>query len=85
MANEAKWQAKVADMEAKVAQAEQESKDANDKLDKKGTQKVKVIREKAIIVKQYIDREVTRYDDSCKIPAPVVKALNAAAKNEELK
>lgn len=83
--NEAKWQAKVAEMEAKVAKAEQESKDANDQLNKKGAQKVKVIHEKAIVVRQYIDREVTKYDDSCKIPAPVVKALNAAAKNEELK
>jgi uncharacterized membrane protein len=85
IANEAKWQAKVAEMEAKVAKAEQESKDANDQLNKKGAQKVKVIHEKAIVVRQYIDREVTKYDDSCKIPAPVVKALNAAAKNEELK
>ena len=85
IANEAKWQARVAEMEAKVAQAEQESKDANAKLEKKSTQKVKVIREKGMIVKQYIDREVTKYDDSCKIPEPVVKAHNAAAKNEELK
>lgn len=85
IANEAKWQAKVAEMEAKVAQAEQESKDANTKLEKKSTQKVKVIREKGMIVKQYITREVTKYDDSCKIPEPVVKAHNAAAKNEELK
>jgi len=85
IANEAKWQARVAEMEAKVAQAEQESKAANDKLDKKSKEKVKVIREKGIVIKQYIDREVTKYDDSCKIPAPVVKALNSAAKNEELK
>ena len=85
IANEAKWQARVAEMEAKVAQAEQESKDANDKLDKKSKEKVKVIREKGLVIKQYVDREVTKYDDSCKIPAPVVKALNSAAKNEELK
>lgn len=85
IANEAKWQARVAEMEAKVAKAEAESKDANEKLDKKGTQKVKVIREKGLIVKQYITREVTKYDDACKIPEPVVKAHNAAAKNEEVK
>jgi uncharacterized membrane protein len=85
IANEAKWQAKVAEMEAKVAKAEQESKDANTQLEKKGKEKVKVIREKGLVIKQYVDREVTKYDDSCKIPAPVVKALNSAAKNEELK
>lgn len=85
IANEAKWQARVTEMEAKVAKAEAESKEANDKLDKRGADKVKVIREKGIVVKQYIDREVVKYDDSCKIPDVVVKVHNAAAKNEEIK
>lgn len=85
ISNEAKWQARVAEMEAKVAQAEAESKEANAKLDKKGTTKVKVIREKGIVIRQYIDREVTKYDETCKIPKEVVKAHNAAATNEELK
>ena len=83
--NEAKWQARVAEMEAKVAKAEQEAKDANEKLDKKSQQKVKVIREKGIVIRQYIDREVTKYDETCKIPKEVVKAHNAAAKNEAVK
>lgn len=85
IANEAKWQARVAEMEAKVAKAEQESKDANEALAKKSQEKVKVIREKGLVIRQYVDREVTKYDDSCKIPTPVIKAHNAAAKNEELK
>ena len=84
-AAEAQWRARVAEVEAKVAIAEQEAKDANTKLDKKKKEKVKVIREKAIVVKQYIDREVTKYDATCPIPAPVVKAHNAAAKNEAIK
>lgn len=83
--NEAKWQAKVAEMEAKVAKAEADSKEANVVIDKKSETKVKVIREKGIVVKQYIDREVVKYDATCKIPNEVVKAHNAAAKNEELK
>jgi len=85
ISNEAKWQARVAEMEAKVAKAEQEAKDANEKLDKKSQQKVKVIREKGIVIRQYIDREVTKYDETCKIPKEVVKAHNAAAKNEAVK
>jgi hypothetical protein len=83
--NEAKWQARVTELEAKVAQAEAEGKAANAKLDKKSAEKVRVIQGKQIIVKQYIDREVTKYDDACKIPPAVVRAHNAAAKNEELK
>ena len=82
---EMQWRERVREMEAKVASAEQESKDANAKLDTKKEAKVKVIREKGIVVKQYIDREVTKYDNTCKIPEPVIKAHNAAAKNEDLK
>lgn len=84
-AAEKQWRERVAEVEAKVAAAEAEAKDANDKLDKAKTQKVKVIREKAVVVKQYVDREVTKYDASCPIPAPVVRAHNAAAKNEAIK
>lgn len=82
---EADWRAKVADAEAKVAKAEQEAKDANVALEKKSREKVKVIQGKELIVKQYIEKEVTKYDNTCPVPAPVVKALNAAAKQEEVK
>lgn len=82
---EMQWRERVAEMESRVAQAEQESKDANTKLDKKSKDKIKVIQGKQVIVKQYIAREVTKYDATCPIPAPVVKAHNAAAKNEAIK
>ena len=82
---EAEWRARVAEVEAKVAQAEAESKQANDKLAKKGADRVRVIKERGLVVKQYIDREVVKYDETCKIPDAVVKAHNAAAKNEEIK
>jgi len=82
---EKQWRERVAEMEAKVAQAEAASKDANDKLDKKSKEKIKVIQGKQIVVKQYIDREVTKYDATCPIPAPVVRAHNAAARNEAIK
>ena len=79
------WRERVREMEAKVAAAEAQSQAANEKLATKGKEKIKVIREKGVVVKQYIDREVTKYDASCVIPPAVVKAHNAAAKNEELK
>lgn len=82
---EMQWRERVREVEAKVAKAEAEAKAANDKLDKKSTEKVRVIKEKAVVVKQYIDREITKYDSSCKIPNEAVKVHNAAAKNEELK
>lgn len=83
--SEMAWRERVREMEAKVAQAQAESQAANDKLNTAGKEKVKVIREKGVIIKQYIDREVTRYDNQCVIPREVVRAHNAAAENKELK
>lgn len=82
---EMQWRERVREVESKVAQAEQEAKDANLKLDNANKEKVKEIQVKQVIVKQYIDREVTKYDSTCVIPAPVVKALNAAATQETIK
>ena len=82
---EMSWRDKVAEVEVKVAKAEAASKQANSKLESKANNRVQVIREQGLIVKQYIDREVVKYDDSCKIPDVVVRAHNAAAKNEEIK
>lgn len=83
--SEMAWRERVREMEARVAKAEEESHDANEKLDKLGEQKIKVIQGKQIVVKQYIDREITKYDATCPIPREVVKAHNAAAKNEGIK
>lgn len=84
-AAEMQWRERVREMEARVAQAEQQSKEANAALDQKGQEKTKIIREKGQIIKQYVDREVTRYDNQCVIPEPVVRAHNAAARNEAVK
>ena len=73
------WLDRVHEMEAKVAKAEQESKEANTKIDNK-TQEVKTkIVEKQVLIKQYVDREVTKYDNQCIIPKEFIKALNDAA------
>jgi DNA-binding protein YbaB len=82
---EAEWRARVAEAEAKVAAAEEASKKVNGKLDKQAKDRVRVIYQRGTIVRQYIDREVVKYDDACKIPDVVVRAHNAAAKNEEIK
>lgn len=82
---EMQWRERVREVEAKVAVAEQQSKEANEALDKKSKEKVKIIKEKGVVVKQYIDREVVKYDATCTIPKEVVKAHNAAATNGDLK
>jgi preprotein translocase subunit SecF len=82
---EMQWRERVAEVEAKLAQAEKQSQEANVKLETKGKEKIRVIKEKGQVIKQYIDREVTKYDSTCNIPDEVVKAHNAAAKNEAIK
>jgi len=84
-AAEMQWRERVREMEARVALAEQQSQAANEQLAAKGKEKIKIIREKGVIIKQYVDREVAKYDNSCVIPGAVVKAHNAAAENKELK
>jgi hypothetical protein len=79
------WRNRVAEVEARVAKAEVASKTANDKIEAKAQERVRMIYKNATIVKQYIDREVVKYDDSCKIPDVVVNAHNAAARNEAIK
>jgi hypothetical protein len=77
------WLERVKELEAKVAQAEQQSKDANQKIDENTkTQKVK-IQEKQVVVKQYIDREVVKYDNQCVIPKEFVEAHNRSAENDK--
>lgn len=76
---EMQWRARVAEVEEKVAKAEQQAEDANKALAKKSKEKVKVIEGKHIIVKQYIDREVAKYNDQCVIPKEFVNAHNQSA------
>lgn len=79
------WRERVEEMEAQVAAAQAESKSATDKIETQGKEKIKIIREKGMIIKQYVDREVTKYDNTCVIPSAVVNAHNAAARNETIK
>ena len=73
------WEERVREMEAKVAKAEVESKEANVKIDEKVQQQKTKIVEKQVVVKQYIDREVTKYDNTCVVPKEFIEVHNKAA------
>ena len=67
------------EMEAKVAKAEEEAKAANEKINEKvDSAKTKIV-EKQVILKQYVDREVVKYNNQCVIPEPFIRAHNDAA------
>ena len=76
--NEA-WEARVKEMEAKVAKAEEQSKEANTVIESKVEKAKEKIVQKQVVVKQYIDREVVKYDNSCVIPKEFVEVHNKAA------
>jgi len=79
------WRARVEEMEAKVAAAEEQSKKENTKLTTKVVTKTQVIRTRGDDIVKYVDREIVKYDTKfaaggeCEIPKEFIKAHNDAA------
>lgn len=74
------WEARVKEMETKVAIAEEQSKEANAQIDEMVQAETEKIREKQVVVREYITREVTKYDKTCVIPNEFITVINEAAK-----
>ena len=85
ISNEEAWQTKVKEMEAKVAAAEIESQKENVKVVEKIVKKTEYITRRGQDIIQYVDREVTKYDErfrpggQCELPKEFIKAINNAA------
>jgi hypothetical protein len=79
VAVETEWRERVAVVEAKLAMAEKVSAEANTQIESKTQKKTTQIRERTTYIRQYVDREVVRYDTGCTIPQPFVQAHNRAA------
>jgi len=85
ISNEEAWQAKVKEMEAKVAAAEIQSQKENVKMIEKVVKKTEYITRKGQDIIRYVDKEVVKYDTKfapggvCEIPKEFIKALNDAA------
>lgn len=77
------WLAKVRELEAKLVQAEAKSAVETVRIETKVEKQKQKIVEKQVVVKQYIDREVVKYDNQCVIPKEFVEAHNQAAENDK--
>ena len=77
---EMKWRARVADMEAKVAKAEAESKTANENIKTVYVDKVRVVKETQVVIQEKIKTVEVKIDSQCKITSDTVDILNDAAK-----
>jgi hypothetical protein len=79
LAVETEWRERVAAVEARLAAAEKASTEATKGIDLKSQKKTTEIRQRTTYIKQYVDREVVKYNAGCAIPEPFVQAHNRAA------
>jgi hypothetical protein len=73
------WEARVKEMQSKVALAEEQSKEANAQIDEKVAEATAKIQEKQVVITKYINKEIVKYDSSCVIPKEFVEVINKAA------
>ena len=82
---EQEWRRKVAEMQAKVAIAEQQSAKENVRIVEKIVKQTEYIKTRGEDIVKYVDREVVKYDTKfapggqCEIPKEFIKAINDAA------
>lgn len=75
------YQARIKEMQDKIAVAERKSKTANSQLIAKNAQKNKVIRDVQLVYKDRIKEITTQIDAECKLDPSVTKLLNDASSN----
>ena len=82
IAEKAKWELRVKEMEAKVAEAQAKGAVVNTEIVTKVVKEKEYIKVKGDKVVEYIDREVKVFDNNCTVPDVAIKAHNMSAKNE---
>ena len=78
---ESEWRARVAQLEAKIKVAEQQSKDANDKLKNQVVSKVKIIKINSANNKESITQNKEVIDAECSLNDKAIVIYNNAVKN----
>ncbi len=76
------WRERVKELEAKVAKAEEESKQANSKIQEKIVTKVKEIKVFQDRIKEVIVEKEKIIDAQCKVPQEALDILNSSAQNK---
>ena len=76
---EMSWRERVAELEAKIAISEQQSKEVNEKIVTVYKDKVKVVKEVQVVVQEKIKTVEVKIDSQCKITDDTADILNQAA------
>jgi hypothetical protein len=88
ISNQAEWEAKVKDLQIKIAEAETKSAETNTKIITKTVKQLELVRTRGDDIIKYVDREVAvdkeviKFVENCPIPQIIVNAHNAAALNQ---
>ena len=78
------WRERVAEVEARLKAAEEQSTKENTRIETKTVNRTRLIRERGEEIVKYVDREVVKYDTKfmpggiCEIPREFIKAHNDA-------
>ena len=80
IANEQKWKDRVAQIEKEYEESKVKSEKVTTEVVTKYITKREVIRERGEEQIRYIDREITKYNEICKLPKEVINIHNQAAK-----
>jgi hypothetical protein len=76
------WRERVADLEEKIKVAEAKSEQANIDLAAKQKEKVKVVKEVQVVIKEKIVQVAGKIDAECKVDPEAITIINDAAKNQ---
>jgi NADH:ubiquinone oxidoreductase subunit 6 (subunit J) len=79
ISNEAKWQARVQELETRVAAAEKAAAEANSQIDTVYVDRIKVVKEIQYVVRKDIANSASALDANCRIIPEAVDILNQAA------
>jgi len=80
ISNEEAWKARVAELEKEYAESQVVTEKVNTEVVTKYITKREVVHQKGEEIVRYIDREIVKYNDVCKLPAEIIKIHNEAAK-----
>lgn len=79
LAIEQEWRARVKDLEAKVAIAEEQSKTANTKIEKVYIDRVRVVKDTQVVIQEKLKTVEVKIDSQCKVVPEAINILNDAA------
>lgn len=81
LSNQEMWEARVKEMEHRAEIAELKANEATNRVEYKFIDKVKVVHDVQVVVKEKLKEVATIIDSQCKLTPEAIELMNAAAKN----